>query len=131
MYFDGQTIGSTGIICKGILMKITIMEQDQELSLFELTIDQQTSATLRTASQWGRFLAIMGFVLGALILIFGIVLYGKITSTYNGFRSDYGSGIAQKLAMRYLIVCMLFAAVMVTGAIFTLSFSNRVVTALR
>ncbi|MDP4263105.1 MAG: hypothetical protein Q8941_11310 [Bacteroidota bacterium] len=104
------------------------MEQDQPPSLFELSIDQQAATTLRTASQWGRFLSVLGFILGVLILIMGFVLYNKLTPDYRG--AYRGSPALRQLAIRYLIVCILLAAVFVTGAIFTLNFSNRTTTAL-
>lgn len=125
MHPDGQAIGSAGIVCQGVL--VVTMKQE-ESSLFGLNIDQQSSAALKSASQWGRFLAILGFILGVLISVLGLIIYIKITT---GYHDTYrGLSAARRLGMRYLIVFFLSAAVMITGAVFTLNFSNKVATAL-
>jgi uncharacterized membrane protein len=105
------------------------MENEEESSLFGLGIDPESAATLRTASQWARLLSILGFILGTLVLIFGLILYNKILASYG---SDYIAArtAARMLANRYLIACVLFAAVLMTGAVLTLNFSNRTMTAL-
>jgi hypothetical protein len=104
------------------------MDNEQPPSLFGLNIDQESTTALRTAAQWGRALSVLGFILGGLVLLFGIVIYSKITVSYGSGR--YVSSSVQSLATRYLIVCILLAGTMITGAIFTLNFSNRTIIAL-
>jgi hypothetical protein len=104
------------------------MENEPSSSLFGLSIDEQSTATLRTASQWGKVLSILGFILGISILILGFVMYSKLMVSYRG--TYRGSGAVQTAATRYLILCVLMAGVFITGAIFTLNFSSRVATAL-
>lgn len=104
------------------------MENEQLTSLFGLSIDDQCSATFRAAAQWGKVLSLLGFILGALMLFFGILVYSKIAGSFNGNR--YISRSMQTAAIRYLIICFLFAGLFITGAIFTLNFSNKVATAL-
>lgn len=104
------------------------MDNDQAPSLFGLSIDNQGSSALKAASQWGRVLSVLGFILGALVLFFGILVYSKIAGSFSG--NKYASSSVQTAATRYLIICVLFSGVFITGAIFTLNFSSRVVTAL-
>jgi hypothetical protein len=104
------------------------MENEQPLSLFGLSIDEESNAVLRVAAQWGKLLSVLGFVLAALVFVLGIIIYNKITGSYSG--NDYASHSIKTLATRYLIACILFAGVFVTGAVFTLNFSNRITTAL-
>ncbi|MBC7947225.1 MAG: hypothetical protein H7Y42_05045 [Chitinophagaceae bacterium] len=103
------------------------MENDQP-SLFGLSVDQESAATLKSAAQWGKVLAVLGWILGGLVLLFGIVAYIKITHTYRG--SGFAVRSAETGALRALIVCILFSSILVTGAIFTWNFSNRTNTAL-
>jgi hypothetical protein len=106
------------------------MESESESSLFGLNIDEQASATLRTATQWGRVLSILGFVLGGLVLILGFIFYSRLTGYYRGQGNEYLASPMQKLALRYLIICIVFAGVLMTGAVFMLNFSNRTVSGL-
>lgn len=105
------------------------MENEPNSSLFGLSIDEQAAVTLRSASQWGRLLAILGFVLGILILLLGIVVYSRLTGSYAG-SGAYRSSV-QTAATRNLIICLILSGMFITGAIFTLNFSNRISLALQ
>lgn len=105
------------------------MDNDQPSSLFGLTVDDQARATLKGASQWGRVLAVLGFILGGLILLLGIVIYGRLTDSYSNNGSAYRSSV-QVAATRNLIFCIITAGIFITGGVFTLNFSNRTSTAL-
>lgn len=104
------------------------MENEQPLSLFGLSIDEENTGTLRSASQWGKVLAVLGFVLGAMVILLGIILYNKIAGSYSP--GDYAARSLKTIALRYLVISVLFGGVFITGAIFTMNFSNRVITAL-
>ncbi|HEY6505458.1 MAG TPA: hypothetical protein VIZ28_15900 [Chitinophagaceae bacterium] len=105
------------------------MENEQPSSLFGLSVDDQARATLKAASQWGRVLAVLGFILGGLVLLLGIVVYGRLTGSYGGNGNAYRSSV-QAAATRNLIFCILTAGIFITSGIFTLNFSNRTSTAL-
>ncbi|MES1219129.1 MAG: hypothetical protein ABUT20_26725, partial [Bacteroidota bacterium] len=66
------------------------MEQNQESSLFGLTIDQESKSHLSEAARWARFLAIVGFVICGLIVILGI-FFGSIFSSMSSRYGRYGN----------------------------------------
>jgi hypothetical protein len=104
------------------------MENQELVSLFGLSVDEETAATLRSASKWGRLLAILGFILGVLVILLGTMVYYKML---NAGRSDYASRSMGAIATRYLVSSILFGGIFITGGIFTLNFSSKIATALK
>ncbi len=105
------------------------MEQTSNTSLFSLSIDPVTKAHLGEAAKWARFLAIVGMISLALIIVFGVFGSTMLFSSMNGFDGDatgmatYGSGIFAG----YMIV---IAVIYFFPLLFTLRFANNVRTAL-
>jgi len=69
------------------------MEENQNTSLFGLTIDPAAKSHLSDAARWAKFLAIVGFVMCALILVlafFAGSFYSDIytSNRYEGFNRD-------------------------------------------
>ncbi|MGZ3959608.1 MAG: hypothetical protein ACXVBT_17095, partial [Flavisolibacter sp.] len=48
------------------------MDQEQSTELFSLQIDSMTKTHLAETARWGRFLAIVGFIMCGLIVLGGI-----------------------------------------------------------
>jgi uncharacterized membrane protein YjgN (DUF898 family) len=90
------------------------MEQDQNTSLFGLSIDPISKGHLSEAARWAKFLAIVGFIVCILIVLIGIFA-GSIfemysSSRYEGF--DSGAkvstrGIGAMLSGFYIILAVL------------------------
>ena len=105
------------------------MEQTTNTSLFTLSIDPVTKAHLSEAARWARFLAIVGMIFLALIIVFGVFGSTMLFSSIGGFEGDatgmaaYGSGIFAG----YMIV---IALIYFFPLLFTLRFANNVRTAL-
>ena len=105
------------------------MEQTTNTSLFTLSIDPVTKAHLSEAAKWARFLAIVGMIFLALIIVFGVFGSTMLFSSIGGFEGDatgmaaYGSGIFAG----YMIV---IALIYFFPLLFTLRFENNVRTAL-
>jgi len=69
------------------------MEQNQNTSLFGLTLDPAAKSHLHDAARWAKLWAIVGFVMCALILAFAIYAatsHSVVTanSRYEGFDND-------------------------------------------
>ena len=69
------------------------MEENQNKPLFGLTIDPAAKSYLHDAARWAKFLAIVGFVMCALILVFGFFagsFYNEVytSNRYEGFNPD-------------------------------------------
>ncbi len=59
------------------------MEQNAQAPLFELQLDQQTSAHLADTARWAKFLAVVGFIFCALMVL-AALFAGAIFSTVFG-----------------------------------------------
>jgi hypothetical protein len=59
--------------------------EDQNTSLFGLTIDPDSKSHLAESARWAKFLAIVGFVFCGLVAIFGIFA-GSIISAMSPYR---------------------------------------------
>ena len=89
------------------------MEQDQSTSLFGLNIDPSSKAHLNEAAKWAKFLAIMGFIVCGLVVVFGIFagsIFSRM-STYRSFDSNMeinSSGFAAAAAIVYILIAVLY-----------------------
>jgi hypothetical protein len=108
------------------------MEENQQ-SIFGLSIDDSNRAHLSEAAKWGRFLAIVGFVVCVLIVLGGLYLAFTISSMesrlsdFSGYRgSSLGSGFGVGMAVVYI----LFAVIYFFPCLFLLRFSNAMKVAL-
>ena len=97
--------------------------QSQGSQLFQLNIDTNANMALRGAASWARVLAIVGFILGALFVIFGILFQNAMR---NG---GYGAN-SSVLSSAGLIVYLIFGIVMIISSIFALNFASKISTAL-
>lgn len=104
------------------------MEQNQQTSgssLFSLNIDANSNSTLSSAASWAKILAIVGFILGVLFVIFGLLVQGAVSR--NG-----GFGTSTSTIGAYgMIVYIIMGIVMIISSVFALNFSNKVSAALK
>ena len=65
------------------------MEQNNDRSLFELSVDAQARSFLTETAKWGKFLAILGFVFCVIIVLVGVLIatnyeeFGKVINAYD------------------------------------------------
>ena len=110
------------------------MEEMQASSLFSLSIDPITKNHLSETARWARFLAIVGMVCLALMILFGLVYSIWISSMIDsiqgqsGFQSPkaYSSGVAIGSAFVFLIM----AVIGFFPLLYMLRFANQMRTAL-
>ena len=75
-----------------IHQNLKIMDQENK-NLFGLTIEANTASTMSSSAQWSRILAWCGIIMGALLVIFGLLFQGmssKATSGLTRFESNDG-----------------------------------------
>lgn len=92
------------------------MEQDQNSSLFGLSIDPISKNHLSEAARWAKFLAIMGFIMCGLIVIGGIFagsMFETLTATNRYERFDESmevntKGLGALAAIVYILVALLY-----------------------
>jgi len=91
------------------------MELDQNTSLFGLGIDNTSKGHLSEAARWARFLAICGFIMIGLMVIYGIamsIMFSSMMSSMseydNPYRtSSFGNGLGIGMAVFYIICAVL------------------------
>lgn len=109
------------------------MEQQNHVQepLFGLSIDPVIKSHLAETARWGKFLAIVGFVLCGLIAIGGIVMastFGSVERTYGntGMDAAFGRTFGSVFIVVYLIVAVLYFF----PCLFLLRFSAKMKSAL-
>ena len=107
------------------------MEQMTNTSLFSLSIDPTTKTHLSEAARWARFLAIVGMIGLALMILFGIFGSAMLFSSTSGFDDTYGSsGMAAYSSGVFAAYMIVIAALYFFPLLFTLRFANKMRTAL-
>jgi heme/copper-type cytochrome/quinol oxidase subunit 2 len=109
------------------------MEQDQNSSLFGLSIDPMSKAHLADAARWAKFLAIMGFIVCGLIVIVGIFAGSVLesfssTRRYEGFDSnvEMTRGLGIVATVFYILIAVLYFF----PCLFLFNFASKMKTAL-
>ena len=87
-------------------------QNQQDTSLFGMSIDGTTRTHLAEAARWASFLAIVGFIVCGLVVVFGIFA-GAIFSSLSGYRSfggsaSFGSGFGAAMAVVYILLALLY-----------------------
>lgn len=106
-------------------------EQNKESTLFGFGIDQSSKAHLWEASKWAKFLAIMGFIMCGLAVVFGIFM-GTIYSSMMKNYDDYGaaSTYADGMSIFMIILYVGIAVIYFFPCLFLLRFANHMKNAL-
>ena len=106
------------------------MEQVSNTSLFSLSIEPATKAHLAEASRWARFLAIVGMIFLALMVIAGLFVATTISSTMSQFDSPGYPAPASVFGPSIAIFYIIFAVIGFFPLLFLLRFANKTRTAL-
>jgi hypothetical protein len=110
------------------------MEQDQNTSLFGLTIDQTSRSHLSETARWARFLAVCGFIMIGLMIVYGIamtVIISNMTSRFEDMpNSTYRSSFTSSMEIWVGIFYLVCAVIAFFPYLFLLKFANRMKMAL-
>jgi uncharacterized membrane protein YjgN (DUF898 family) len=113
----------------GALKIKLMMEQNQE-SIFGFGIDSASRSHLSEAAKWAKFLAIIGFIMCGLIVVFSFFVGAIFTgmSGYNqyGDSQAFSSGLGTIMTVMYLGIGVLYFF----PCLFLLRFANNLQTAL-
>lgn len=111
------------------------MEQAPEQNnLFGLNIDDPIRNHLFETARWGRFLAIIGFIVCGLLVVLGIYFVTSVNTSPGGYRGRYdmydqGSafeGLGTMMAVVYVLMALLYFF----PCLFLLRFSGKMKAAL-
>lgn len=106
------------------------MEQDQNTSLFGLSIDHISKSHLSEAARWAKFLAICGFIMLGLMIIYGIAMaafVAQVPNYDNGYEANEMKGF---LGVFMVIFYSAFAVLAFFPYLFLLRFANKMKRAL-
>ena len=107
------------------------MEQDQNLSLFGLSIDNISKNHLSEAAKWAKFLAICGFIMIGLMVIYGLAMSILFTQISNLEGSDYdASGMKGFLGVFMFVFYSAFAVLAFFPYLFLFRFASKMKRAL-
>jgi len=100
-----------------------------ESNLFELQVDHNSSSFLRETAKWAKFLAVLGFIGCALMVIVALFVASAMSSLTqsSGLGSAYSAGLGVGLAIVYI----LFAALYFFPCLYLYNFSSKMQVALR
>jgi Family of unknown function (DUF5362) len=107
------------------------MDQDQS-SLFGMGIDPTSKLHLAEAARWARFLAIIGFVMCALLIVLGIFA-GSIFSIFtNRYSSGYSSGsdMTNTFGAVFIVLYAIIAVIYFFPCLFLFRFASLMKSAL-
>lgn len=100
------------------------MEQNNDVSLFDMNMDASTQTHLLSVSKWTKFISITGFVTGALFLILLAAFGQQIITSFSGLFSVGETDLAGAL-----IAVVIIALVLVGCWLFFLFKSSRLLKA--
>jgi hypothetical protein len=89
------------------------MEQNQDTSLFGLNLDPTGKNHLAEAAKWAKFLAVVGFIMCALIVLLGIFA-GSLLTSFSSRYSRYDEpeintgGLGVVMAVVYVLMALLY-----------------------
>lgn len=104
------------------------MEQNQ--SLFGLNLDEQSKGFLGEAARWGRFLAIIGFIVCALVILVGAYMASAGNDFDNAFSEYRGVRTSSNLGVIMAVVYIIIALIWFFPCLYLLRFSNKMKAAL-
>ncbi|HEY8388313.1 MAG TPA: DUF5362 family protein [Parasegetibacter sp.] len=83
------------------------MESNQ--NLFDLQVDHQSSVFLRETAKWSKFLAIVGFVVCALLVILGL-FFSSVMATMGSMAGmgDMFAGASVVISVMYVLIALIY-----------------------
>jgi hypothetical protein len=96
----------------------------------DLRIDLQTEQYLNSAAKWGRFLAIIGFIMTALLAVFALFA-GSIFSSISTQTSSAMPGIAAIGGTFITVIYLVIAVIYFFPCLYLYQFGARMIKALQ
>ena len=106
---------------------LKFIRMENEKSLFNLDIDSVGKNHLRDTAKWARFLAIVGFIGLALILVISIIV---AVSVQNKIKSDFGEPVNSGELVGTILGAVVVGVIYFFPCYFLLKFGNRMIAAL-
>jgi hypothetical protein len=105
-------------------------QQNVESPLFGLTIDPLIKSHLYETARWGKFLAIIGFICCAFIVLGGIVFVSSLGTFQRTYGMNEGGVALSAFGPGIVILYICIAILYFFPCLFLLRFSNKMKSAL-
>lgn len=105
------------------------MEQ-QDNNLFGLNLDTTGSTHLKETASWARLLAIVGMVMCALMVLFGIFASMALSRATSEINKEFGGTASAGVGATMMITYIIIALINFFPCLFTLRFANYIRTAI-
>jgi len=91
------------------------MEHQQDSSLFGMNVDQAGKSHLAEAARWAKFISVIGFIVCAMVVLFGVFFRSIIGSLPTAFErnSPYGempnsAPFTAAIAFVYIVIALIY-----------------------
>ncbi len=106
------------------------MELNENVLGGNLQVDDIATAHLRETAKWAKFLSILGFILSALLVVFGIFA-GSILTNFNKMGDPGGAGAKVIGAGMLSVIYIIIAAIYIMLSLYLYRFATRMLATLQ
>ena len=106
------------------------MEQNNERSLFELSVDAQARSFLAETAKWGKFFAILGFIFCVIIVLVGVLIATNYEEFGQAINAYDNNNTLREIGPALGIVYVVGAVIYFFPCLYLLRFSNLMKAAL-
>lgn len=100
------------------------MDFNENVLSGNLQVDDIASAHLRETAKWAKFLSILGFIVSALLVVFGLFA-GSILTNFNKMGDPSGVGAKVIGAGMLSVIYIIIAAIYIMLSLFLYRFATR------
>lgn len=101
------------------------MENQQENSLFGLTIDSVTAGYLKETASWAKLLAIVGMIGCGFMVIVGIMASMAVSSVTSEYNREFSGAAPAAFGAMMMVFYILLAVIYFFPCLFLLRFANH------
>jgi uncharacterized membrane protein YjgN (DUF898 family) len=106
------------------------MNNDQASPLFDLNLDPVSKTYLQDAARWGKFLAVVGFVIIGILIVFGIIVTALDPDSIYYNDPDVDQNMYAGTMAGTIIAFLIMGLVYFFPCLYLLRFSNKMKAAL-
>ena len=81
------------------------MDTNNNISLFELQIDHESTIYLTESAKWAKFLAMLGFIWCGILILLG---FSTMATKMSSFSGAYGTGYAIGVSVVYMGMAVVY-----------------------
>ncbi len=106
------------------------MEQNNDQSLFGLSVDAQARSFLSETAKWGKFFAILGFIGSVILVLVGVIVATNYEEFEKAINANGNNRTVTDIGPAIGIIYVVGAIIYFFPCLYLLKFSNQIKTAL-